>query len=540
MKQRLTARLRGGWDMGLTREEERRLLLCSFAFTFFWGLLAHAYGFLNGSFSHDALNALFADGVETYWKLQLGRFGTVVYRRLFRVPLALPWLLGVLSLFWTSLAVYLTGRLFAPRSVPGLLLTAGIYTVNLSVIAMTATYLYEMDMNMFALLLAAAAVFLWDRFGWGGTVLGALLTAAVLSLYQSYVSVVLGLLLLFCIWQLLRGKTFREVFFPGLRSLIMVGAGGGLYYALLRLMVRWKDIPLDTGSYNSVYTALEPGQDAPGLFETLRAVYRDFGAAFLDPAALHLSAGALRLHLILLVLTAVLLLWFLLRGRTGFKEKLLLVALTALLPLGLNAARLFSGRDVHDLMKYAFWLVYLLPLLLAETVPGERLKRPARALIAVLALLLLWSNVQTANAVYVKKNLEYDASLSLMTRVLGRLEGEADYEPGETPLVFVGADGALNESIYGFEAYGAVTGAEFPNVIPYSDVSYFYNAYAAYFKYVLNTRVRMAEPDQWMALQRDVRVADMPAYPGQDCIRELDGVWVVKLGEPVEWNPGKG
>ena len=517
------------------RREDGRLLLWALAVTFFWGLLAHAYGFLQDSFSHDALNALFADGVEVYWKLQLGRFGTVIYRRLIRPPLALPWLLGMLSLFWTGLAVFLTAKLFELRSRLAVFLVAGVYTVNLTVIAMTATYLYEMDMNLFALLLAAAAVFLWARGGWLGALLGALLTAGVLSLYQSYVSVVLALLMLCCIQRLAKGERFAAVLFPGLRSLLMVGAGGGLYYALLQLLARWKDIPIDTGSYNSVYAVLEPGQEAPGLFESLRAVYRDFSGSFLDPSASHLSAGTLRLHVLLLVLTAALLLWFLLRAKTNWAGKLLLLALVALLPLGLNTARLFSGRDVHDLMKYAFWLVYLLPLLLAEALPGAKAGRFTRAAAAALMLLLLWGGVQTANAVYVKKDLEQDATLSLMTRVLGRLEASEDYVPGETELVFVGADGALNPSVYGFEPYSDITGAEFANAIPFSDVSYYYNAYDAYFKYVLNTPAKMAAPEKWTKLQGDGRVEAMPVYPAQDSIRELDGVWVVKLGEPVDW-----
>ena len=538
MKQTLGSYWHSGWDDGLGPERERQLLLCCLGFTVFWGLLAHAYGFLQDSFSHDVLNAIYADGVEVYWKMQLGRFGTVLYRRLIRVPLALPWLNGVLSLGWIALALFLIAKLLGLRSRLGLFLAAGILTVNLSVIAMTATYVYEMDMNMFALLAAAAAVFLWARFGWPGTILGALLIAGTLSLYQSFLSVAIGLIMLLCIRKLLKGERFGAVFVPGLRSLVMLGLGGGLYYALLQLMARLKDIPLDTGSYNSVYTALEPGAEAPGLWETVQAVYRDFAAAFLDPAASHLSAGALRIHYVLLVVALFLLLWVLARKTLGWAEKLLLAALVGLLPLGLNTARLFSGEDVHDLMKYAFWLLYFLPPLLLEGTELKSLggRRASRAVIAALVLLLLWGNVQTANAVYVKKDLEQDATLSLMTRVLGRVEAEPDYVPGETPLVFVGADETLNPMLYGFEAYYDITGADYPSAIPYSEGLYYYNAYAAYFRYVLNTKAAMADTATWRALQSDARVRAMPAYPAQGCLQSLDGVLVVKLGEPVDWS----
>ena len=524
------------WNCGLSRDEEKQLLLRCFACVFLWGLLAHAYGFLQDSFSHDVLNALYADGVEVYWKMQLGRFGTVLYRRLIRLPLTMPWLLGVLSLGWMSAALFLAAKLFRVRSKAMLFLVAGVAAVNLSMSAMTATYLYEMDMDMFALLAAVAAVFAWARFGWLGTALGAVLTAVVLSLYQSYLSVILTLVIFFCLWRLLEGVRFREVFPAGLRSLVMIGLGGGLYYALLRLMVRLKDIPLDTGSNNSVYQALAAGEKAPGLWEKLCLVYGDVAAAFFPPTESFMDRVLCVGNAALLVLALVLLLVFLLRGKNGWGEKLLALALVLLLPLAVNAARYFSRYPAHDLMKYAFWLLLLLPLLLCRSLPQGRPRLAVRALAALVLLVLLWDNVQTANALYVKKDLEQDATLSLMTRVLGRVEAEPDYVPGETPVVFVGTDGTLNGPVYGYERYDAITGAEYPTALQYSHATYYYNTYAAYFRYVLNTRILLAEPGTWERLQWDERVQAMGAYPSADCLQEIDGVLVVKVGEPSDYS----
>ena len=68
---------------GWSREVQRRLLL-SFLAVFLFGLAAHAYGFLRAGYSHDMLNALVVEPVETYWKMQLGRPGIVLYRRVLR------------------------------------------------------------------------------------------------------------------------------------------------------------------------------------------------------------------------------------------------------------------------------------------------------------------------------------------------------------------------------------------------------------------------------------------------------------------------
>ena len=198
-------RLLVGWKNGLTREEEKHLLLGSVLFVFLWGLAAHAYGFLHGDFSHDMLNALVTDNVETYWKMQLGRLWVVLYRRTVRGVIAAPWLCGIRGLIWISLSCFLTAKLLRIRGRFFLCLLAGVLTVNLTTVAMTATYLYEFDFDMFALLLGVAAVFLWDRYGWIGSLIGALFVTGVLGLYQSYVCVVITLIMLLSLAALLRG-----------------------------------------------------------------------------------------------------------------------------------------------------------------------------------------------------------------------------------------------------------------------------------------------------------------------------------------------
>ena len=219
----------------------------------------------------------------------------------------------------------------------------------------------------------------------------------------------------------------------------------------------------------------------------------------------------------------------------GLAEKLLFLILTLLLPLGANLTRLL-GAQVHDLMKFAFWLLYLLPLLLAfHAARAGRIGKLARALAAVLAALLLWSNVQTANALYVKKDLESSATLSLMTRVLGAMEQNPDYVPGETPVAFVGVSGQLNDAIYGFADYGRITGAESAGAIPAAHAEYYYNAYAAYFRYVLNNPAVFCAWDTWNALQTDPAASALPCYPDTGCMQLMDGVLVVKLGEDSPW-----
>ena len=77
-----------------------------------WGLAAHAYAFFHDFFSHDALNAMVATPVEEHWKIELGRFLFPLYRTIIRNSLALPWIIGLFTILWAALALYLLSRIF--------------------------------------------------------------------------------------------------------------------------------------------------------------------------------------------------------------------------------------------------------------------------------------------------------------------------------------------------------------------------------------------------------------------------------------------
>lgn len=519
--------LKNGWlNDGLSRKEETRLLLLSIGAVFLFGLAAHAYGFLRAGFSHDMLNALVVEPVETYWKMQLGRPGIVLYRRVLRGLIAAPWMLGLLSLLWLGFSAFLIAKLFRISNPWFTVLTGGVLAANLSALAMTATFLYEMDADCFALLLGVVAVLLWDRYRWPGALIGIFLVAACTGTYQSMVSVPITLIMLLSITALLRGDGFRAVFQKGFRGLVMLALGGLLYWVLIRLMCSWKGINLAMDSYNHV------GQTAAvSLPARILHTYQTWVWTFWNPAKAHIEPTVLVLN-ILLPLPALYHfgIWFGKRG-VGAAEKVLLLVLLLLLPLGMNTAQLAFSMDVHELMKYAFWLFYPLCLLPVFLVPLRTTRKLTRTAAIILVLVLLAANIQTANIVYTRKNLEERGTLSLMTRVLSRLDAEPDYHSGETTLVFVGVSRELQHRLPGFEAYYDIIGCEESSPIEKAHASYNYNAYAAYFRYILNNPAVMADADTWNRMQKDPRVIAMPCFPQDGCMQMLDGLLVVKMGD---------
>lgn len=507
-------------------QEKPRFLFC-LAATFFTGLVAHAYAFFHDSFSHDALGGIYANVFEDNWKIALGRFFVPTYRSVVRGSISVPWLIGLLALLWIGLSVYLIVRMFSLQSRVVITLLAGIMAVNLTVTAMTATFLYELDVDMLALLAATAAAYLWHRCKWGWLP-GMALVALALSIYQAYLSVAIVLVMLASIWALLRGETAQSVFFKGLKGIGMLIGGGLLYLIGLKVECQITGIAL-ADSYNGLTSILRL---SPGAIPALiGSAYQDWFCVFTQPKDAYIGTALRVANIALLGLTGLLAVTAVVKKGIKPAAKGLFLALLALLPLGMNISYVLSGGMVHDLMRYSFWFLYLLALLLvlrlcpAGADGKNDAARLAQCAAYLLVFLVIWNNIQFANAIYLKKNLEQEAALSRMTRVADRLETLPGYVGGETPVVFVSVPSFV-DTMPGFEVLSDVNGATTSNVITYNTPG----IYAMYFTYILNTPIAL-DGATWGDFQTDPRVAEMPSFPAAESIQELDGVIVVKMGD---------
>lgn len=518
-------------------QNKRTFLMCVVS-VFLLGLMAHNYGFVHSSFSHDSLLEFNGDGVSNYIRLKNGRFLSPVCRGLFRTDMTLPWLIGVLGLLWISLAVFFTARIFHVESPVMLVLISGFFAANLTVSSTIATFMHDFDCDMLALLFSVLAVFFWQKGKWG-IVSGAVFVMLSLALYQSYICVTITLVMLVCMIELLDGSNLRGVFLRGLRACAMLLLGGGLYFLAVKAVGHITQVALMTNTYNSMDRALKIVElswfDVRFLLKETYQLFFERVIGVLSPFPQVTGFSTV----VLLGMTAIMLAVEIITERVRLGETILLLVLVFLLPLGMNLMHLLTlGSASHELMVFSYWLTYLLPLLLAE-----RLVRRARAasgkweshlfqasrcvqtVCMLLLLVLIYANVQTANVMYLKKDMEQDAYLSVMTRVVYRMEEEEAYVPGETPVVMVGLPQQLNEVIPGFEAYRKPNGMWMSDVLNYGDAGH----WSAYFKYILQNPANIVSGDE---MYTDSRVQAMPCYPAKGCIAFLGGKMFVKLSEP--------
>lgn len=489
--------------------------------TFAWGLAAHGYMYLNNSISHDSLNEYIAEAAAMEWKAGLGRIFVPAYGQLLRGTTTLPWLIGLLSLLYIAAAAWLILRLFKVEAALPRLLICGALCVNVTVIAITATYINDLDCDMLGVLLATVSAWLWreKRLGW---LWGMVPLMFSLGFYQCCISVTITLAMLCCILDLAEGRPAGEVFRDGLRAVAMLIGGGLLYLLALWLFYSFTDVQLLTDEYNSLTTIFKFGLGRIpqfiywGWLGTVKEIFlksKLFPAWF--SALLHFGLAGLAGAGLLLRLR---------EERPRAAALALMALLLLLLPTGMNISRVLTGNLSHDLMHYALWLTYVFALVLV----WRCWRQPAaRYAAAALVCVILLGGVRTANTAYIVKDFEKDANLSLFTRIAADIAEVEGYEPGETPLAFVGKPSTTLKEAEGYGRIYEITGMDQGSFVLGSGTQ---GGYENYFEYVLLTPAAIADDETVKAYRESEYVQAMPAYPAEGSIELIDGCLVVKLG----------
>lgn len=531
------------------RQSLRRCLF----WTYLFGLIAHAYVFFNSALSHDALYQVFSD--DNQWQVSLGRFLQPLVR-LMRGSINAPWLVGLLGLFFVALSAWMVLSLVRLRGRLACALVCGVFSTNLCLSLLNASFTPWVDVFMLSLFLAVAAAYLFARARrrWLGVLLGGVCLAASLGLYQSYVSVAAGLMMILFVDFALENRRVGElVAFAG-RALATLVLGAALYWLGVQAALRLWGTAL-TGFYNDISGVGDfSGVSVPAL---IVYTYRYFLLSFLRPggsipaavtaANLALAAGGAACFFLLIRLR-----------RVRALNAILALLCLAAMPFALNVSAFLSKGTVHGLMTYAFNLVYVLLLCLMSRFGAEdarahgalppdgdprpaqvpspvadsrpRLRRIARAAMAACVGVLLFANIVYANGLYLKKELEQESFAMLMTRILDRVEQVEGYVPGRTPVAFLGEfdDAALVLKRAPFAAHYKNAGMSQSVPLTYSPL------YPAYFEKVLGYPINLVPYENLPALCKSPQAQNMGVFPAADSVQMVDGCVYVRMAERLD------
>ena len=500
-------------------------------YTLIFMVLLHGYRYVSLGFSHDSL--AFAWQPDLEWQISLGRYMQPFYWWIIRGRIAAPFIVGVLSYGYMVGSVYGVASLLDLKAKTSLFLLAGLMCGSLAFIALDATYSHTADVYMLALMLNIAAAWLCLR---GKRRVPSVLAAVVLlvistGLYQAYLQVFTALTM---VWALLRLLKTDDRAIPE-----AVARCAQSFLALMLAMALF---------FVGYYVVMAvTGVEAVSKVNSIGGMKVLSGAALVDmvkttwkmplwqlerlqgriaPLARMLTAVVLMMGAAATIFTAR-------RSRISAWQALGMAVLVLLLPFGMNWICLFCSGAVHDLMMYA----YIVPLLaalaanerawnLALADEGKQIGKKTRAAACVLplaVLTLLFDRGIYANQMYLKKDLEYDATLSVMTRVVDRIEQVEGYIPGETPVEFLGdiQRSQLAMTRPAFAHLGSLTGTEENYAITYGDTFWMY------LEDVMGYPIKRFRETKNEEQER--MTDDMPCFPDKDSVQMVDGVVFVKL-----------
>lgn len=504
----------------LTPERRNRLgfaFLCGFLAT----LTVHAYAFVSHINIHDQVRNVFAiPATITLGRWLLGSALDIGTR------LSMPWFNGLMLALALGLTSAVLTELFGLTRRLSILLVA-LVLCTFPTLAESILYIHVVDAYGYAILLAALAALLTDRYRWG-FLPGAVCLTLSLGIYQAYLPLMIGWLTIRGLQRLLREEDMppRALLWLGVRYAAALMLGAALYLLINRVVITSAGVTLD--SYMGVSTM---GQvKLQNIGHLLKTAYLNFFRHYLTDAATTYGVLLAVFNGIVLVFDVAALGWLIFRRRRGWLTTLVAVGALCMLPLLFDTIYLLNSDGVHQLMIYSiacpYWLAIVLMNLLGE-LPRPRLairKALTGGMVAVL-LAVCFSYTVYANQLYYLLNLNFEATSQYASRVLYRLESREDYT-ADTPVLFVGSAG---NSAYGSIPFYQLSFARLAYVSPFFVLQSDSHT-RGFFRSYLGVDFPLADAETNAAILSSDEVKAMPEYPAQDCMRMIDGVLVIKLG----------
>ncbi len=486
-------------------------------------IVAHGLCFSNRIYSHDYLQSIYKN--DAAWQVALGRFLQPVLMVL-RGSISVPWVIETITMVCVAVTAVLLYRLFQMESKTEALCLSGILSCNLVWTTSNASYMPWVDSYGICLLLSVWAVYLLRKNTWKGRILAVVSLVISLGFYQAYVFVYITLVVLQFIWNLrTKEDTKKEL-------LSVCWHVGALVLAGLLYFIGWKIFQKALNIWTSdSYNGLASLGDYEGysVGQLLKLSFVQFINFFLHPQIFvtftvrEISLGIFWvwvLRVTNLVAACLILVGTFrsLKGRTVF-QKVCKILLTLLLPFIMNGISILSKGMVHDLMIFPYLFVYVYAIAMGgELFKGRKICK--RIYLAIPFAILIWANIVVANQAYYKRDLQEEATLSLMTRIVDRVEQEPAYEAGVTPVAFAGSFMA-SEEIYGLPEFQDITLYSFSNTsLTYVGLP------ESYIKYVMQVNMNLTKTDL-----TDERIESMPCFPKEGSVAMIDGIMVIKISD---------
>ncbi len=503
----------------------KHLLICCFII----GMLCYGYSFFNPIYAQDGAGSIMQTG-DAAWKISLGRFVQVLNLE-WRGYIAVPWLLGVLSLCWITAASYVIVKCFRIQAHSLMYAIVALLTTNTALIATHIAFLHEIDAFTLAQFCACLSVFAIARLRRWAIPVSSLFIILCLGLYQPYLAVVLVLMLTLAAYRLLEGQRLRDILALALRMLLSLIIAYAVYMLIYKLTILCTGIPLASG-YNSV--------PSPSILYTLDSYWNNFVSSYYHATWMVLMLQSY--YLVPLIIIGIATGFFILRHaqlivmkkERGQRTGIVLILLFLMLAPAIDATRILSHGISHDATRCAsiyFPIIAIIMISLYTRLlgPQARVAQRSRRIMVIMVAIVTFSQIIVANQAFLKRDLVFRNTQFTYGRILTEMERIEGYELGKTPIVFIGRlqnSEALLERP-GFDRANYLLAA--PQKTSIADTMT--NFYNGYFQHVLAYPIHLDRLVLYSYDELAPELRDMPSFPHRGYCRMYEGKLYVKLSE---------
>lgn len=492
-----------------------------FIYTFAFGLVAHGFVYFNEVFSHDSL--YLNHSIDA---LALGRWGQALIFFI-RSPVLTPNLIGFLSLVYLATASALFLDLFGIKNKVQVIVACGIMVTSFVYTAIAATYIYFLDINMLALLCAVMSCYVIKNLQqrYVKLVLSSILLCFSISLYQAYFQVftlICGLLLLL---DLINGKKFIELVSNISTYLLVIAITLLMYKLSVYLSLKVTSVSCLSSGYNSLNNAEYPLSVEQYIELILKSIHKGFIKILKYPSFFSSISKIILISINLLIAMYFI---YVQTKKNKVRMWISLLYFLIVIPFLTNTVYILSKGVMHDLMKYSYTLVLLVPLIIALNAKNRSVEISENAYTALLSIictilsLLIFSNTIFSNQVYLMKELESKSSLSIATRILDRIEMLTEFIPNKTRVCFIGE---ASQNPY-FKVDRVIRDKNKINLTGSKDyVAFTYNT-TEYYKSIIGINLQICDESKL----DNRHIEKMPLFPYSGSVKMLNNQVVVKLG----------
>ena len=510
-------------------------LLCTFVFS----ILANAFAYVNLYPQHDSLNHMFE--FAGTWEISLGRFMLPVYG-LFQGQITTPWLIGVLSILYISLIVYIICDLFDFDHTWQIAIVSAVLSANLAITELASVYLYVLAAYCLSALFSCAGVYVLIKQKSALRYFFAVIFFTLsLGMYQAEIAFGITLLAIVAVKDLLESCKVSEVILKYLKIAVTLACSAVVYYATYKLLLAGFHLEAPN-TYSNISNIAKISFEE--LLTSVKGCYLSLFNYFWGKNGF-VGIPVTQVSNSLLTLIAVLsLLVYFFKNKHSWAACSLVLLILAVLPIVVclvNVLMTDSQFVFHRV--YSLYLVYVLLLYIITYCTRSWVQHPAvlRTVVITCCFLITVQNVVFSNQVYSNQKIMYDRSVSIVGRILEDVESVPDYEIGGTEVILIGelqkntllknltridsklpGDIQKNQGLRKMLNHSSLRGGKVLSVT--------YTMTFDSFTWLLGSELYRAPDDAVIKEYTSMEeVVNMPAYPRDGYYQMINGRMVIKL-----------